>query len=176
MSQEQWVRTGSRFRLWQVPSIEIAGVTFRSPVVDGYVRPLVLTADVPEIVIPIDRQCSKLHFLGQVTLPEGFPVHGQHGEVVASYSIVGANGSAAEIPVRNGIHVAQANRIYVATRIDPIATEAQPALEFAKDVVREDYQFLLWSVPIKPGWVHSLRCRLNSGQPALAILAVTTEL
>lgn len=172
---EQWVRTGSRFRLWQVPSIEIAGVTFRSAVVDDYVRPLLLTADLPEIVIPIDRQCSKLHFLGQVTLPQGFPVYGQRGEVVASYSIVGANGSAAEIPVRCGINVAQANRIYAATRIDPIATEAQPALEFAKDVVREDYQFLLWSVPINLGRVHSVRCRLNSGQPALAILAVTTE-
>jgi hypothetical protein len=155
--------------------VEIAGVTFRFAVIDGYVRPLMLTADVPEIVIPIDRQCSKLHFLGQVTLPQGYPVHGQRGDVAATYSIGGANGSWAEIPLRHGIHVAQANRIYVATRIDPIATEAQPALEFAKDVVRENYQFLLLSVPIKPGRVHSVRCRLNSGQPALAILAVTTE-
>jgi hypothetical protein len=71
--------------------------------------------------------------------------------------------------------VARANRIYDATRIEPVATEAQPALEFAKDIVREHYQFLLWSVPVKPGLIQSLRCKLNSNQPALAILAITTE-
>ena len=175
MGQEQWERTGGHFRLWQKPDAEIAGVAFRSAVVDGYVRPLVMTPESPEITIPIGRQCSKLHFLGQVTLPEGYPLHGTMGETVAVYSVVGANGASQDIPVRNGYEVAQANHIYDATRISPVATEAQPALEFKKDVVREQYQFLLWSVPVKPGRVQALRCRLNRGQPALAILAITTE-
>jgi hypothetical protein len=172
---EQWTRTGSRFRLWQPPVIEIAGVSFRPAVVDGYVRFLVLTADTPEVSIPIGRRCSKLHFLGQVTLPEGYPLEGRAGDVVAVYSIIGANGAAEDLPVRNGIEVAQSNCIHEATRIDPIATEAQPALMFKKDIVREQYQFLLWSVSIKPGRVQSLKCKLNRGQPSLAILAITTE-
>ena len=175
ISDDQWIRTGSRFRLWQAPAVEIAGVSFRSAVVDGYVRPLVLTPETPEVTIPIGRRCSKLHFLGQVTLPQGYPLQGRTGDAVAMYSIVGANGAAQDIPVRNGFEVAQANRIYQATRINPIAIEAQPALEFKKDVVREQYQFLLWSVSIKPGRVQNLRCKLNSGQPSLAILAITTE-
>ena len=60
-------------------------------------------------------------------------------------------------------------------RIDPVATEAQPAIEFTKDVVREQYQFLLWSVPVKSGRIRNVRCKLNPGQPSLAILAITTE-
>jgi hypothetical protein len=175
MGAEQWIRTGSRFRLWQTPVVEIAGVSFRSPVVDGYVRPLVLTPETPEVTIPIGRRCSKLHFLGQVTLPQGYPLRGRAGEIAAVYSIAGANGTAQDIPVRNGFEVAQANCIYDATRINPIAIEAQPALSFKKDVVREQYQFLLWSVSVKPGKIQNLRCKLNSGQPSLAILAITTE-
>lgn len=175
MGREQWTRTGSCFRLWQTPVVEIAGVSFRSAVVEGSVRPLILNAAVPEIAIPIDRQCSKLHFLGQVTFPEGYPLRGRSGETVAVYSIAGTNGGSQDIPVRNGFEVAQANRIYDATRIDPVATEAQPAIEFTKDVVREQYQFLLWSVPVKSGRVRNVRCKLNAGQPSLAILAITTE-
>jgi len=175
MARDQWTKTGSKFRLWQTPVVEIAGVPFRSPVVDGSVRPLVLTSATPEVTIPIGRKCSKVHFLGQVTIPNGYPLKGKSGETVAVYSVVGANGAAQDIPVRNGLEVAQSNRIYDATRIEPIATDAQPALLFRKDIVREHYQFLLWSVPAKPGVVQSLRCKLTSGAPGLAILAITTE-
>lgn len=175
MAEDQWSRTGQRFLLWQIPSVTIAGVPFDFPILDDYVRPLVLTQEVPEFTIPMNRRCSKIHFLGQVTFPLGYPLHGQHGESVAVYSIVGANGASQDLPVRNGIETAQANRIYQATRVDPIATEAQAALDFDKDIVREQYRFLLWSVTVKPGQVRSVRCRLNSGQPSLAILAITTE-
>jgi hypothetical protein len=175
MGQDQWARTGGHFRLWQTPSVEVAGTSFRSALVDGSVRPLILTSDAPEVTIPIGRSCSKLHFLGQATFPQGYPLRGQAGENVAVYSIVGTKGPAQEIPVRNGMELAQSNCIYDATRIDPVAEEAQPALQFNKDIVREQYRFFLWSVPVKAGRVQSVRCRLNSGQPSLAILAITTE-
>lgn len=175
MGQDQWARTGGHFRLWQTPSIEIAGASFRSAVIDGYVRPVILTSDAPEVTIPIARNCSRLHFLGQATFPQGYPLNGQAGETAAVYSIVATSGASQDVPVRNGMELAQANRIYDATRIDPVAQEAQPALEFNKDIVREQYRFFLWSLPVKAGRVQSVRCRLNSGQPSLAILAITTE-
>ena len=175
MAKDQWVRTGSRFRLWPTPALEIGGVSFHSAVVSGFVRPLVLTAEVPEFTIPIDRECSKLHFLGQVTMPGGYPRLGLLGETVATYVIVGEGGSSQQILIRNGYEVAQANCIYDATRIDPIAVEAQPALEFIKDVAREQYRFFLWSVSVRPCRIQKLICRLNSGQPDLAILAITME-
>jgi hypothetical protein len=73
------------------------------------------------------------------------------------------------------MEVAQSNRIHVATRIDALASGAQRALEYVKDVVREQYQVLLWSVPVERGKVESLRCKLEAGQPPLAIFAITAE-
>src|SRR5208282_1012690 len=166
IANDQWKRTGSQFALWQEPEIKIAGVSFCSPVVDGRVRPMVLTAAVPEMVIPIHQACAKLHILGQVSFPLGYPLIGQAGETVAVYTLQYASGRIQTLPVRNGIEVAQSNRIHAATRIDPIATAAQPALQYIKDIVREQYQILLWSVQTEPDRLVSLRCKLNSHQPA----------
>jgi hypothetical protein len=44
-----------------------------------------------------------------------------------------------------------------------------------KDVVREQYQVLLWTVELKRGAVESLSCKLEEHQPALAIFALTAE-
>jgi hypothetical protein len=77
--------------------------------------------------------------------------------------------------VRNGIEVAQSNRISEATRIVPVALAAQPAVEYIKDIVRERYQLLLWSVPVEPHKLSTMRCKLNGQQPALAIFAITAE-
>jgi hypothetical protein len=175
-AQDQWKRTGSRFLLWRDPTVQIGGATFRLPVMNDSVRPVLLTAGNPEVTIAINQECRMLHILGQVTFPLGYPVSGKRGETVAVYTLQYASGKTEELPVRNGIEVAQANRIYQATRINPVATSAPPALHFPKDVVREDYQALLWSVPVRrDDRLASLRCRLTGQQAPLGIFAVTTE-
>ena len=136
---------------------------------------MLLTEDSPEITIPINQACTKLHILGQVTLPVGYPLKGSRGEVVAVYTLQYASGKTQDLPVRNGFEVAQSNRIHSATRIDPIAAAAQPAVEYIKDVVREQYQLLLWSIPTQRDKLVSMRCKLNSQQAPLAIFAVTSE-
>jgi hypothetical protein len=73
------------------------------------------------------------------------------------------------------MEVAQSNRIHVATRIDPVASGTQRALEYVKDVVREQYQVLLWSLPVERGRVESVRCKSEAGQPTLAVFAITAE-
>ena len=146
---------------------------FRS---NEYVRPVLLTTEAPEVTIPIEQQCATLHILGQVTFPRGYPVAGKHGEEVAVYSLQYDSGKTQDLPVRHGVEVAQANCIYGATRITPVATEAQPALHFLKDVACEQYQVLLWSVPVERGSkLASLRCKLNGQQSPLAIFAITAE-
>ena len=127
-ADDQWKRTGGHFLLWREPEVQIGGATFRSPVVNDYVRPLMLTADTPELTIPVDKNCTMLHILGQVSFPWGYPVNGKHGDQVAVYSLQYDGGKTQDLPVRHGIEVAQSNEIYVATRITPIATAAQPAL------------------------------------------------
>ena len=161
--------------MWPGQDLKIAGVSFRTPLVENRARPVLLTAEAPEVAIPINQKCSKLHILGQVSLPMGYPLSGVRGDVVAVYTLQYASGKTQVLPVRNGFEVAQSNRIHSATRIDPIAVAAQPAVEYIKDVVREQYQLLLWSIPTQPDKLVSMRCKLNSQQSALAIFAVTGE-
>jgi hypothetical protein len=134
----------------------------------------VLTPGIP-VTVPINRECARLHILGQVTFTAGYPVLGKRGETVATYHLRYSGGGERQIPVRNGIEVAQANLIDAATRIEPIATEAQPALKYVKDVVREQYQVLLWTVPLERGKVETLGCEMREGAPSLAIFAITAE-
>jgi hypothetical protein len=174
MAEDQWKRTGGRFTLWQGADLLIAGVPFRVPVIEGYVRPLVLTPDRP-LTIPFDFECEQLHILGQVTFPAGYPVLGKRGETIATYHLRYSGGRERHIPVRNGIEAAQANLIDAATRIEPIATEAQRALKYVKDIAREQYQVLLWTVPLERGKVETLRCEMQGGAPPLAMFAITAE-
>jgi hypothetical protein len=175
MARDQWKRTGSKFLLWQGSEVEIVGVTFRVPVVNGYVRPMVVTPGVPEVDIPIGLEGLRIHVLGQVTLPAGFPVVGNEGDTIAVYTLRYASGKSREVPLRNGYEVAQSNLISVATRIDPQATGAQRALVFAKDLAREHYQVLLYSLPLEGGKLASLRCQLSDQTSTLAILAIAVE-
>ena len=174
-AEDQWKRTGEQFLLWQGSDLTIAGIPFRVPVVNGYVRPLLLAPERPEVTIPVGQECERLHILGQVTFPLGYPMVGKRGEKVATYRVRYSGGGEREAPVRNGMEVAQSNRIHIATRIDAVATGAQRALEYVKDVVREQYQVLLWSLPVERGKVESVRCKLEAGQPALAVFAITAE-
>ena len=175
MAEDQWKRTGEKFLLWQGSELRIAGIPFRVPVVNGYVRPVLLAPETPEVTISVGQECERLHILGQVTFPVGYPVVGKRGEKVATYWVRYTGGREREVPVRNGMEVAQSNRIHVATRIDAVATGAQRALEYVKDVVREQYQVLLWSLPVERGRVESVRCKSEAGQPTLAVFAITAE-
>ena len=125
--------------------------------------------------IPINRHCTKLHILGQVTLTAGFPSSGLDGDTVATYTLQYSGGRTTEIPLRNGYEVAQANLIQEATRIDPQTTESQRAITYVKETAREHYQVLLYSIPVEDLTLASIRCRLVGQQPPLALFAITTE-
>jgi hypothetical protein len=109
-------------------------------------------------------------------MPEGFPVAGAVGDSVARYRLLFSDGGTQDIPLRNGFEVVQANTIYVATRINPIATAAPRALWFMRDLAREQYQFLLYTIQTGGREVRSLTCTHQSGQPPLVFLAITAEL
>jgi hypothetical protein len=172
---DQGKQTGSQFAFWKKPELKIAGVSFRSPLVDGCVRPIVLTDEFPEMVIPIHRSCTQLHILGQVCFPLGYPLIGRAKEPAALYTLQYAGGKIQPLQVRNGIEVAQSNCIDGASRIAPVATAAQPAVEYMRDPAREQYQILLWSISTQPEELVSLRCQLNASQPAIAIFAISLE-
>jgi hypothetical protein len=174
-SRNQWKRTGGKLKFWQESQVEIAGAPFRFALIDGVVRPLVLTPDSAEIKIPLTLNCTALHFLGHVTLPDGFPPMGHPGETVATYTFHLSGGKTQNVPIRNGIEVARANLVWEATRIASVATAAQQALSFIKDWAREQYQVLLFSVPVPAGRVESISARLVGQQPPLLLFAITAE-
>ncbi|HVX65367.1 MAG TPA: glycoside hydrolase family 2 TIM barrel-domain containing protein [Bryobacteraceae bacterium] len=171
----QWERTGAKFELWKGGEIEVEGVAFHCPVHEGRVRPLLVTPEAPELTIPLGLACTQLHILGNVTLPDGYPSNGRPGETVATYTLSYGAAKPRQFPLRNGIEVARANMIHRATRLDPIAAAAPRALTFMKDVVRERYQVLLFSVPVAGGKADRLHVRLNSGAEPLALFAITAE-
>jgi hypothetical protein len=145
------------------------------PVFNERVRPIVVTPENPEAVIPVNRRCDRIHILGQVTFAGGFPSSAQDGDKVGSYILEFSDGSKREVPLRHGHEVAQANIIQDASRLDPLTTESQRALLFVKDTAREHYQVLLYSVPVQGASLTRIRCQLAGQQPPLAVFAITTE-
>ena len=75
-----------------------------------------------------------------------------------------------------GIEVAQFNCIDRATRIAPVAAAGQPAVEYIKDIAREHYQILSWSIPTQLDELVSLECRLNPNHPNDRVLLAALRL
>jgi len=175
LARDQWKKSGEDLLLWTEDKIQVGGVDFQMPAANGYVRPLVVTPETPELVVPLNRRCNRLHILGQVSLTSGFPIAGKDGEQVGAYVFEYSNGRSKEIALRNGYEVAQANIIQDATRINPEATETQRALLFVKDTAREHYQVLLYSLPVDDSPLVRIRFRLKGEQSPLALFAITSE-
>jgi len=175
---DQWARTGSKFELWRQGAkdeIQLAGATFRPLLVEGHVRPLV-AGNKFELEIPIAQRCTRLHILGGISLPLGYPMIGKAGEVAATYELISASGKSREIRLRWGFEVVQGNMIHDGTRILPVAIEAQAAIEYIKDVAREQYQILLYSTPrLEAETIAALRCKVADERNWIAIFAITGE-
>ena len=175
---DQWARSESKFELWGQSAegeILLAGVQFRPALVDGHVRPLVAGSGF-ELEIPVGQLCTRLHILGNISLPMGYPVAGKAGEVAAIYELRFTSGEVTEIPLRWGFEVVQGNMIHDGTRILPVAAHAEAAIEYIKDVAREQYQILLYSTPrVMAGMIASLLCKVVDARNWFALFAITAE-
>ena len=175
---DQWARTGSKFELWRQGAedeIRLAGAPFRPALVEGHVRPLV-AGNRFELEIPMGQRCTRLHILGGISLPLGYPLIGKAGEVAATCELLSASGPTIEIPLRWGFEVVQGNMIHDSTRILPVATETQAAIEYIKDAAREQYRIMLYSTPrFEAGMIAALRCKVADERNWIAILAITAE-
>jgi hypothetical protein len=168
-TRRHWDETGQALWFWNKGQMILGGVPFDPPAIDGRVRPLALTTEATRIEIPIGRdRVQKLHILGNVTLPDGYPVRGRLGETVGRYVIEYADGEREEHPLRLGQELARANMIAVASRVNPVATSTERVAVFTKDRIREAYQVLRLSLPVKPKHVHRFVCEFNPRAPAAA--------
>jgi hypothetical protein len=126
----------------------------------------------PEFSIPVGRHCEEIYLLGNVTLPDGYPIHGRRGETAAVLEIHQHDGAVRQIALRNGMEIARSNLVYVATRIEPLAIAAPQALVFTKDPARELYQVLLFVIRTRSA-VKELLLQHKNGPP-IALFGVTT--
>jgi hypothetical protein len=161
-TQRHWEETGRKLWFWNEGRLLVGGIPFAPPAIAGRVRPLALTTDSSRVEIPIGRdRIRTLHIIGNVTLPDGYPMRGRVGETVGRYVIEYGDGERLEQPLRLGHELARANMIAVASRVDPVATSTERVGIFTKDRIREAYQILRLSLPVKAKRVSRLICEFN---------------
>jgi hypothetical protein len=173
-ASNEWNKMGKRFRLWRAAEIKILGIPFRSAVIEDSVRPVVITRRHGKVTFPIKLKCSGLHILGHISCPDGYPGLGEVGEPAATLQVNTHAGKS--IPLRNGYEVARGNMIYSSSRVDPITTTAQRAMQFTKQPAREVYQVLLYSVPVENEFVESISYELQGESQPLLVFAVNAEI
>lgn len=145
-----WAETGQRFWTWDDAHPSIGKLPFATALRAGHTEPVVLTPSRDRVTIPVSVRADRLLFLGNVTVPDGYPVSGAFGAVVGRYTIVYADGEKQVVDLRWGFEIARANMIYLASRIDPSTAKGERVMRFIKDPVREIYQTRLFSIRTKP--------------------------
>ncbi len=165
MTVKHWDETGRTFWLWSCPEVSVGALPFTTGVHDGQTRPVVVTPGHRKVEVPLGIEADRLHVLGNVTLPDGYPVTDRLGERAASYEIVYADGERQHVPLRWGTEIARANMIAVASRIDPAAAQGERVVVYVKHPFREVYQTRLLSLDVKPKQIDRLVCELETPMP-----------
>ncbi len=155
-----WEESGKHFWTWSQEEIQTGPVPFRTALVGGNTRPLIVTPG-SSVDITANTTANYLHFLGNATVPDGYPTSGKLGEVVGMIEVSYAKGDTKRVPLRWGMEVARANTITIASRINPVAVLAPAAIEYVKDVRREVYRTLLFSVPVDSRPISHIRITMN---------------
>jgi Glycosyl hydrolases family 2, TIM barrel domain/Glycosyl hydrolases family 2 len=133
---------------WDAASLRIGAIPFETAQVSGHTRPVVIrTGSTTEI--PVHAAADRLHFLGNVTVPDGYPTRGEPGATVGSYTICYADGTKQEIPLRWGLEVTRANVVSSSSLLNPIAQLATPVLRYTPDQSYEDYRTFLYTAAVK---------------------------
>lgn len=156
-----WEEAGGRFWLWNAPQFRLGSIPFATPLQAGATQPVLISPARPRVEIPLGVTAARLHFLGNVTLPDGYPVIGRLGARVGRYIITYADGDRQEVPLRWGQEVARSNLISVASRLEPTAAYAERVIRYVKSPIREIHQALLLPVTVKSKHIASVVCELD---------------
>ena len=141
-------RTGGDFWAWDMASLHVGPVPFETAQLDGHTRPVVvLTGN--SVEIPVHGEADRLHFLGNVTVPDGYPTRGDAGAQMGSYTVYFADGSKQDVPLRWGLEVTRANVISSSTLLNPVALLGTAVLEYTRNRSYEDYRTYLFTVAVK---------------------------
>lgn len=187
-------RTGGEFYTWDATSLRVGPIPFDTPLIDGHTRPLVVLTG-KSVEIQVHAQADRLHFLGNVTVPDGYPTRGEVGSQMGSYTIYYTDGSKQEVPLRWGLEVTRGNVVTSSTLLNPVALLSTPVIQYTRNESYEDYRTFLYTVAVQPKTVDRIVITLKplpsdrplislpnetgsgyaAGETALLLFAVTAE-
>lgn len=152
--------SGGHFWTWDAPKILIGAVPFETAQIDQHTRPLVVLTG-KTVEIPVHAEADRLHFLGNVTVPDGYPTRGGTGEPMGSYTVVYQGGEQQKIPLRWGLEVTRSNLIVSSTQLNPVALLSTPVLDYVKEESYEQYRTFLYTLPVKRKIIDRIIVNLN---------------
>ena len=100
------------------------------------------------IKIPVGKKAKTIYVVGNVAMPWGYPLYGEHGEVGANYIVHYTDGSYKLIEMRNGIEITTALGQQGPSRIMPIAAGVELAACFSYDLNWEHYIINLYKLEV----------------------------
>jgi hypothetical protein len=164
-------KTSGEFATWDAAALRIGPVPFETAQLGGHTRPAVVRSG-STVEIPVHLEADRLHFLGNVTVPDGYPTRGEPAAQIGSYTIYYVDGSKQEIPLRWGLEVTRANLICSATRLNPLAQLSTAVIKYTPNESYEDYRTFLYTVAVKRKTIDRMVITmkpLGSGRPLISL-------
>lgn len=129
-----------------------------------------------ETSFEINRKIDAVLFIGNVSMPYGYPAYGMHGETAAEYIFEYNDGEKVIVPIRNGIELTTALGQIGPSRINPVAAETTCAIQFSYDLNWEHYVVNLFEAcaNVQKTLAH-MRIRITNPNYALVLYGITLK-
>ena len=111
-------------------------------------KPVVVSDNYPSYTVNANVSGSKLVVLGNALYCLGAPIYGEFGEECARMTLKYTDGTAVEMPLRNGIELLTVVTTFGASKIDPISPVLKNAVTFSYDQNFENYRIYTLSVDL----------------------------
>ncbi len=187
-------KTGGDFWTWDAATLHVGPVPFETPQLDGHTRPVVVMTG-KSVDVPVHAEADRLHFLGNVTVPDGYPTRGEVGAEIGTYTIHYSDRTKQEVPLRWGLEVTRSNVVSSSTLLNPVALLSSSVIAYTRDKSYEDHRTYVFTLPVKRKMIDRVVIALKplpadrplislpnqtgsgyaAGETALLLFAITAE-
>lgn len=126
------------------------------------------------VSIPVNSAAKSIYFFGNVSMPNGWPISGEPGEIVGDYTVFYSDGASQRRELKNGNDITTATGVFGPSRINPIAANAPRVLKFSYDYDREQYFInLLQLDTVNSSPIAEIRIHVTAENYCLLLYGVT---
>ena len=119
--------------------------------------------------VPVSMAAKGLWVMGNVSMPKGYPIEGEYGEEVATYTVEYTDGSTDVHVMKNGEDFTTATGLHGPSRIEPYAANSHRALRFRHEMAWEHYVVNARYIPTDPAKTVRSLVMQNSGNGYLPL-------